>query len=138
MEYDDGEVRKILVMDEAREAELELGCPEVQRIGAPIQRVGRALDEEEVERVIVVARDGDDDLREERDRVEEDDDGDDGEEEELLTVEAAEARGDQRVGEGRAGEPVGATRRESRRCAVANSLVASAFWPSERSAMPRL
>ena len=138
MEHDNREVREVLVMDEAREAELELRRPEIEWVRAARERIGRSLNEEEVERVVVGAGDGDDDLGEERDRVEENDDDDDREEEGLLPVEAAEPREGQRVGEGRAGDPVGATRRESRRCAVANSLVASAFWPSERSAMPRL
>jgi hypothetical protein len=137
MERDDEEVRKVLVVDEGREAELELGCPEVERIRAACDRVGRSLNEEEVERVVVVAWDGNDDLGEERDRIEDDDGEDDREEEVLLRIEAAEPREGQRVGEGRA-DPVGVTRRASSRCAVANSVAASAVWPSERNAKPRL
>src|SRR4029079_16590118 len=128
----------VLVVDEGREAELELRDPEVERVVAAGERVGGPLHVEELERVVVVARHANDDLGEEIDRVEEHDRKDDEPEDEMAAVESAEAREDQRVGEGRAGDPVGATRRASRRCAVANSVVASAFWPSERRAMPRL
>jgi hypothetical protein len=70
MERDHEEVPEVLVMHEGREAELELGCPEVQRVRAACERIRGALDEEEVERIVVVARDGNDDLGKERDRIE--------------------------------------------------------------------
>ena len=76
MQRDDGDVREVLVIEELREAELELGDPRVEGVLPVRERLARALDEQQVLRVVVHIGDRHGDLRQERDRVEGHRDGD--------------------------------------------------------------
>ena len=62
-------MREVLVIEELREAELQLGDPEVERVLAIRQRVGRLLDEENVLGIVVHVRDLIRDLGKKCDRV---------------------------------------------------------------------
>jgi hypothetical protein len=124
VQHDDRDVRQVLVVDERREAELELRGPEVERVLAVREGLRGALDEEPVEGVVVVAGDREVQLGEEGDQAEDDDRRDEGAEEQPFAIEGREPV--QRVGEGRTDELGGGTSRASRRWAVANSAFASA------------
>jgi len=65
-ESHDRQMREVLVVEELRKAELELGDPEIERVLTIRQRLGRLLDEENVFGVVVDVRDRDGDLGKER------------------------------------------------------------------------
>ena len=69
VEDDDGEVRELLVVEELREAELELRHPHVERVLARRQRVTRALDHERVLGIVIDVRERIEDFRREGDGV---------------------------------------------------------------------
>src|SRR5207247_3482008 len=67
---DHDEVRQVLVVEELREAQVQLRAPVVERVLAARQRLARPLDQEIVEGVVVETGDRDGQLGPERDRVE--------------------------------------------------------------------